>query len=124
MRFEKGDALKVAVALDQKGERFDMVVCDPPKLASNAREVEGALRHYRKVNSEAARRVTTGGLLVTCSCSGHVTPEEFIRAVLAGVRDAGRDAVMLRLDGAASDHPTPLAFAEGRYLKCMTLRIT
>ena len=124
VRFERGDALKVAVALDQKNERFDLVICDPPKLASNAREVEGALRHYRKVNSEAARRVTTGGVMVTCSCSGHVTPEEFIRAVLAGVRDAGRDAVMLRLDGAASDHPTPLAFAEGRYLKCVTLRIT
>ncbi|MDB4929017.1 MAG: m5C1962 methyltransferase RlmI [Myxococcaceae bacterium] len=124
VRFERGDALKVAVALDQKNERFDLVICDPPKLAGNAREVEGALRHYRKVNSEAARRVTTGGLLLTCSCSGHVTPEEFIRAVLAGVRDAGRDAVMLRLDGAASDHPTPLAFVEGRYLKCATLRIT
>ena len=124
VRFERGDALKVAVALDQKGERFELVVCDPPKLAGNAREVEGALRHYRKVNSEAARRVTTGGVLVTCSCSGHVTPEEFIRAVLASVRDAGRDAVLVRLDGAASDHPTPLAFAEGRYLKCATLRVT
>lgn len=124
VRFERGDALKVAVALDQKNERFDLVVCDPPKLAGSAREVEGALRHYRKVNAEAARRVTTGGLLVTCSCSGHVTPEEFTRAVLAGVRDAARDATLVRLDGAASDHPTPLAFVEGRYLKCATLRIT
>ncbi len=123
VRFEHGDAVRFAAALDQKGERFDVVVCDPPKLASNAREVEGALRRYRKINGEAARRVEPGGVLVTCSCSGHVTPEEFLRAVLAGVRDAGRDAVLLRLDGAASDHPTPLAFPEGRYLKCATLRL-
>ena len=123
VRFEHADAIKFAAAMDLRGERFDIVVCDPPKLAKNAREVDGALRRYRKINGEAARRVLPGGVLVTCSCSGHVTPEEFLRAVLAGLRDAGRDAVLLRLDGAAPDHPTPLAFPEGRYLKCATLRL-
>lgn len=105
-------------ALDAEGQRFDLVIVDPPKLAHAPREVEQALGLYRRLNAAAARRLVSGGMLVSCSCSGSVGADDFLRAVNAGVRDAGRDASLLDLRGAALDHPVALASAEGRYLKC------
>ncbi|MBL8604937.1 MAG: class I SAM-dependent rRNA methyltransferase [Myxococcales bacterium] len=120
VRFERSDAK--AWMLKHK-TRFDVVVLDPPKLAHHGREVEEALGHYRKLNAAAAARVEPGGVLVTCSCSGMVKADEFVRAVAAGVRDAGRDASLVSLRGAAGDHLTPAAFEEGRYLKCAVLTV-
>lgn len=120
---QRGDAKMVMSHLADKAERFDVVVLDPPKLAHSAREVEKATGHYRKLNAMAARVLAPGGLLVTCSCSGSVSSDVFLRAVSAGVRDAGRDATVLSVRGAAVDHPSPVAFSEGRYLKCVLLRL-
>jgi len=117
VRYTRGDVRKVLEALDADA-RFDVVVLDPPKLAHAPRETEQALGLYRRLNAAAARRVAPGGLLVTCSCSGSVSAEDFLRAVAAGVRDVGRDASVLELRGAAPDHPVAIAFSEGRYLKC------
>ena len=119
----RGDAKLVMSQLADKRERFDLVVLDPPKLAHNAREVEKATGHYRRLNALAARVLAPGGILVTCSCSGSVSGDVFLRAVAAGLRDAGRDAVVLAMRGAAVDHPSPVAFAEGRYLKCVVARV-
>lgn len=118
VRFTRGDVRKVLEALDAEGQRFDLVIVDPPKLAHAPREVEQALGLYRRLNAAAARRLVSGGMLVSCSCSGSVGADDFLRAVNAGVRDAGRDASLLDLRGAALDHPVALASAEGRYLKC------
>ncbi len=119
----RGDAKTVLTQLADAGERFDLVVLDPPKLAHSAREVEKATGHYRRLNAMATRVLAPGGLLVTCSCSGSVNVDTFLRAVSAGVRDAGRDASVLAVRGAATDHPSPVAFAEGRYLKCVVARV-
>ncbi len=119
----RGDAKMLLSQMADRGERFDLVVLDPPKLAHSAREVEKAAGHYRKLNAMAARVLAPGGLLVTCSCSGSVSVDVFLRAVAAGVRDAGRDASVLATRGAAIDHPSPVAFAEGRYLKCILARV-
>ncbi len=118
VRYSRSDVRKAFEALEADGQRFDVVVLDPPKLAHAPREVEQALGLYRRLNAAAARRVAPGGLLVSCSCSGSVSPDDFVRAVATGVRDAGRDASLLELRGAAPDHPVAIAFAEGRYLKC------
>lgn len=122
-RFIKGDARKVLGDHDELPGRFDVVVCDPPKLAARAKEVRDALQHYRRTNALAAARVETGGLLLTCSCSGSVTVDELLRAAAAGARDAGRDLIVLRTTGAGADHPYPAAFDEGRYLKCVLARV-
>ncbi len=121
--YTRGDAKLVMSQLADRGERFDLVVLDPPKLAHSAREVDKATSHYRKLNAMAARVLAPGGVLVTCSCSGSVAPDVFLRAVATGVRDAGRDASVLAMRGAAVDHPSPVAFSEGRYLKCAVLRV-
>jgi len=120
IRYVRGDARKTMDSLDA---RFDLVVLDPPKLAHHAREVDKALGLYRRLNATAARRVEPGGLLVTCSCSGSVSVDALLRAVTVGVRDANRDASILDVRGQAIDHPVPVAFPEGRYLKCVVARV-
>jgi 23S rRNA (cytosine1962-C5)-methyltransferase len=76
--FEAGDVLKVLEKLKDRGERFDVVVCDPPKYASHARDVEAALTGYRRLNLAAVSVLEPGGILATCSCSGLVGRQPFL----------------------------------------------
>jgi len=121
--YKKGDVRDVLGELGRAGERFDVVVIDPPKLAHSAREVEKAMANYRRLNAGAAQLVRDGGVLVTCSCSGSVTADTFLRAVALGARDMGRAAQVIAVRGAAGDHPSMAAFPEGRYLKCVIARL-
>lgn len=123
-RFIKGDVRKVLGDRDELPGNFDVVVCDPPRLASHGREVRDALQHYRRTNALAMARVEPGGLILTCSCSGSVSLDDFLRAAAAGARDAGRELAVLRTTGPGADHPYPAAFDEGRYLKCVLARVT
>jgi 23S rRNA (cytosine1962-C5)-methyltransferase len=123
VRWRRADAKKVFVELAAQGERFDVVVIDPPKLAHNARELRDALGHYRKLNGLAAALVAPGGVLVSCSCSGAVSVDDLLRAIALGARDANREHFVLDVHGAAADHPVPVAFPDGRYLKCVFGRV-
>jgi 23S rRNA (cytosine1962-C5)-methyltransferase len=103
--------------------RFDMVVLDPPKLATSRPELEAALRKYYDLNCLAMQVVRPGGLLLTCSCSGLVSQAEYVELVLrAGVR-ANRGIQVLRESGAAPDHPVSVECPESGYLKAMWLRV-
>jgi 23S rRNA (cytosine1962-C5)-methyltransferase len=99
---------------------WDIVVCDPPSFAPSARALPGALRAYRELNRAAAAVVAPGGLLVTASCSSHVTPAAFAAAVAEGLEGRGR-AIEHR--GAGLDHPVLPAFPEGRYLKLLVVAL-
>jgi 23S rRNA (cytosine1962-C5)-methyltransferase len=123
VRWTRGDARKVMTQLHAEGEKFDLVIVDPPKLAIGARDVEEARGHYRKLNTVAVKLVAPGGLLVTCSCSQAISGSEFLRAVATGAREGGREVMVLRLLGQPPDHPVPAAFPEGRYLKCVVARV-
>ncbi len=123
VRWMRGDARKVMTQLHADGEKFDLVVVDPPKLAVGARDVEEARGHYRKLNALAAKLVVRGGLLVTCSCSQAITGSDFMRAVATGARESQREVMVLRLLAQPPDHPVPAAFPEGRYLKVVLARI-
>jgi 23S rRNA (cytosine1962-C5)-methyltransferase len=105
------------------GERFDLVVLDPPKLAPAQRHLERARLAYEGLNAAAIRLVAPGGLLATCSCSAALGPEELLRLVAVGARRVGRRATVLAIGGQAPDHPTPAAFPEGRYLTCAFLAL-
>lgn len=121
--YRKGDVRDALGDMNRAAERFDLVVIDPPKLAHSAREVEKAMGQYRRLNAGAAGLVREGGVLVTCSCSGSVPIDTFLRAVALGARDAGRAAQVIAVRGAAADHPSLAAFPEGRYLKCVIARL-
>jgi len=105
------------------GTTFDTVVLDPPAFAKSKRAVPGALRGYKELNLRALKMLRPGGTLVTCSCSHHVSWDEFHGVVAAAAGDAQRRVLLLERRGAAPDHPVILNIAETEYLKCLILRV-
>jgi 23S rRNA (cytosine1962-C5)-methyltransferase len=105
------------------GESFDLIVLDPPKFAHTAAHAARAARAYKDSNVQALRLLAPGGLLMSYSCSGGVSPELFQKIVADAALDAKRTArIVQRLQGAA-DHPVDLAFPEGEYLKGLLLQL-
>ncbi|MCX7164563.1 MAG: class I SAM-dependent methyltransferase [Betaproteobacteria bacterium] len=109
--------------LRSSGDRYDLIVLDPPKFAHTAAHAERAARAYKDINLTALRLLAPGGLLMSYSCSGGVSAELFQKIVAGAALDAGRTArIVQRLQGAA-DHPVDLAFPEGDYLKGLLLQV-
>lgn len=104
-------------------ERFDVVVCDPPKFAHNAQQIERAARGYKDLNLNSFKLIKPGGYLMTFSCSGAVSADLFQKIVFGALADSGRQAQILRHLGPSEDHPVALTFPEGAYLKGLLLRI-
>ncbi len=102
----------------------DLIVLDPPSLARRKQQRHAALRTYRRLNAAAMAALPDGGLLATASCTAQVGPEAFREALAAAAAEAHVDAQLLHESGHALDHPVPLAFPEGRYLKFALLRIS
>jgi 23S rRNA (cytosine1962-C5)-methyltransferase len=121
--FRRGEAFAEAERLSGKGERFDIVVADPPAFAKSRREAPAALRGYRKLVRLAAGLAARGGVLFVASCSYHVGAAEFVEAVRRGLADSGRSGRILRTAGAAPDHPVHPALPETAYLKSTTLAL-
>ena len=116
-----GDAFQILRDWSDAGERFDAIVLDPPAFAKSKRAVEGALRGYKELNLRALKMLKPGGLLVTCSCSHHVSWTDLEGAVASATTDASRRVRLLERRGAASDHPVILNLPETEYLKCLIL---
>ncbi len=120
---ETADAFEKLDGLVAAGERFGMVVLDPPKFARSRASVDDALRAYHRVNRLAVDLLEPGGILVTCSCSGSVTRDGFLE-MLAGVAQRGRRTIqLLEVRGAAADHPVSASCLEGEYLTCVIARV-
>jgi 23S rRNA (cytosine1962-C5)-methyltransferase len=105
------------------GASFDIIVLDPPAFAKTKRAVEGALRGYKELNLRALKMMRSGGLLVTCSCSHHVSWADLESAVASAAADASRRVRLLERRGAAPDHPVVLNLPETEYLKCLMLEV-
>lgn len=119
----EADAFEILRDWSQASERFDAIVLDPPAFAKTKRAVEGAMRGYKELNLRALKMVRPGGLLVTCSCSHHVTWADFEAAIAAAAADASRRVRLLERRGAAPDHPIILNLPETEYLKCLVLEV-
>ncbi len=104
------------------GERYRVVVLDPPAFAKNKAAVERAVRGYKEINLRAIKLLEPGGILISSSCSYHMQAEHFERLLLDAGRDAGRSLQVLERRSQARDHPERLGFPESRYLKCLVLR--
>ena len=102
---------------------FDLLVCDPPAFAKSRNEVERAARGYKDVNLFAMRLVSPGGLMMTFSCSGHMSLDLFQKVLFAAALDAGRRVSIVRRLTAGPDHPVSLYCPEGEYLKGFLLEI-
>lgn len=121
--FRRGDAFAEAGSLAAAGERFDIVIADPPAFARSKRDAPAALRGYRKLARLAAGATAAGGFLCLASCSHNVAAGEFAEAVRRGLADAGRSARIIRSAGAAPDHPIHPDLPESAYLKSLTLAL-
>jgi len=106
-----------------EGPAYDTIVLDPPAFAKSQRAVEGALRGYKELNLRAMKLLRPGGTLITCSCSHHVSVEDFTAIVSAAAGDAGRRVRLLERRGASGDHPVQLTIPETEYLKCMICEV-
>jgi 23S rRNA (cytosine1962-C5)-methyltransferase len=101
---------------------FDLIVCDPPKFARARKDLEAALKGYRRLNQLALQALAPGGILCTASCSQLVDAIELERAVAAAAKEAHREVQVLEVASQAPDHVVPAAFVEGRYLKFLVCR--
>lgn len=117
------DAFKTLRRLVDEGERFDLIVLDPPKFAPTRDSVDRAARAYKDVNLSGLKLLRPGGLLFTYSCSGAIDMDLFQKIVAGAAADAKVDARILKRLGAGVDHPLLTAFPEGEYLKGLLLQI-
>ncbi|HJQ35937.1 MAG TPA: class I SAM-dependent rRNA methyltransferase [Thermoanaerobaculia bacterium] len=107
----------------QQRERFDFIVCDPPAFAKSRGDVERAARGYKDINLYALKLVEPGGMLMTFSCSGHMSLDLFQKVIFAAALDAGRCVSIVKRLGAGADHPVSLYCPEGEYLKGFLLEV-
>jgi 23S rRNA (cytosine1962-C5)-methyltransferase len=101
------------------GQRYDTIVLDPPAFAKSKRDLDAALRGYKELNLRALKMLRPGGILVTCSCSFHVSQALFLEMLGEAARDAHRALRLVEIRGQAKDHPILLNVPETAYLKCL-----
>lgn len=123
MEHRVGDTRRELDALHRRGERFDLVVLDPPKFAPTRKHLDAALRAYRRVNFEGMRLLTPGGVLVTCSCSAAMRGDAFQRMLALAAADAKKRLTVFDFGTQSPDHPHPAGFPEGRYLDVIFARV-
>jgi 23S rRNA (cytosine1962-C5)-methyltransferase len=115
----EADAFDLLRDWSDSGTQYDTIVLDPPAFAKSKRAVEGALRGYKELNLRALKMLRPGGVLVTCSCSHHISGADFTATVASAAADAGRHVRLIERRGAAPDHPVILTIPETEYLKCL-----
>ncbi len=123
VRFVQADLFPWLREVTAAGQRFDVVVLDPSKQTRDREAVELALKRYLDMNRLALQSVAPGGIFLTCSCTGLVSEETFLDTVRRAAWQAGRTVQVLRLSGAAADHPFLVHVPEGRYLKAVFCRV-
>ena len=123
MTFRRGEAFAELTRLGEAGERFDVVVADPPAFVKLKRELKPGLKGYRKLVRLAAGLVSVDGLLFVASCSYHVDHPTFAETVRGGLRDARRGGRILYSGGAGFDHPVHPYLPESAYLKSFLLQL-
>jgi 23S rRNA (cytosine1962-C5)-methyltransferase len=105
------------------GERFDTIVLDPPAFAKNRASLASAARGYKEINLRALKLLNPGGVLVTSTCSYHVSEEMFLEIIADAALDARRRVQLIEKRGQSSDHPVLLGVPETHYLKCAIARV-
>jgi 23S rRNA (cytosine1962-C5)-methyltransferase len=119
----KGDAFDVLEALGEERARFDIVIIDPPAFAKRKKDLPKALAAYKRLNQLALKLLADNGILVSCSCSYHMSAEDLQDAIAKAARGAGKHLQVLELGGQAPDHPVHPAIPETRYLKAYFCRV-
>lgn len=122
-RFTRCDVMEEMERLNDEGERFAAVICDPPPFARSRKDLEPAARAYRKLARLAAGIVEPGGFLLLASCSHNVSAERFAAECAAGIGRAGRKSALIHSAGAGPDHPVHPMLPESSYLKALVYTV-
>lgn len=120
LNVEKGDCFdKLREARDEK---FDLIVLDPPAFIKSKSRLNEGIKGYREINLSAMRILAAEGTLITCSCSHHLSDEDFLAMLRSSARQSRRQFKILNLTTQSPDHPILLAMPETKYLKCAVLK--
>lgn len=123
VRTLRDDAFDALASLREAGERYDVIVVDPPAFIKRRRDIPKGQAAYRKLNQLAMQLLPRDGILVSCSCSHHLAQDELIGTVQQAARHVGRFAQIVEVGGHAPDHPLHPAIPESRYLKALFCRV-
>jgi 23S rRNA (cytosine1962-C5)-methyltransferase len=123
VEFREANVFDALRELETAGERFDTIVLDPPAFAKNRASVKPAARGYKEINLRAIKLLNPGGILVTCSCSYHMSEEMFLGIIAEAANDAHRKLQLVEKRTQASDHPILFGVPETYYLKCIIARV-
>ena len=122
VEFREANVFDALREFETRGERFDVIVLDPPAFAKNRASLKSALRGYKEINLRALKLLQPGGVLITCTCSYHVLEELFLEIVSEAAIDAHRRVQIIEKRMQASDHPVLIGMPETYYLKCVIAR--
>jgi 23S rRNA (cytosine1962-C5)-methyltransferase len=120
--FREANVFDALRELQEAGERFDTIVLDPPAFAKNRASVPAAARGYKEINLRALKLLAPGGVLVTCTCSHHMTEPLFLDVLRDAAADARRRLQIVERRAQSSDHPVLVGVPETYYLKCVVAR--
>jgi len=123
IQFREADIFELLSGYAAARRQYSMVVLDPPAFAKSRRNVEPAATAYKEINLRALRLLPPGGVLVTCSCSHHLSEAALLEIVAQASLDAGRTLRVLERRTQAQDHPILLTVPETHYLKCLILEV-
>jgi 23S rRNA (cytosine1962-C5)-methyltransferase len=118
----QADVFALLRSRSSEGKRYDVIILDPPAFTKTAEKLEKAYSGYKEINLQALKLLRSGGYLVTCSCSQHMTPGLFLEMLGEAAADSGRIVQMTEFRIQGQDHPTLLGSEESLYLKCVILR--
>jgi 23S rRNA (cytosine1962-C5)-methyltransferase len=121
--FEAHNCFDLLRDLTDAGEKFDLVILDPPAFTKNKAAVQSAIRGYKEINLRGLKLVRPGGFLVTCSCSQHVLPEMFQEVINQAARDAKKRIRLVEFRTQGYDHPILPQSVETKYLKTMIIQV-
>jgi 23S rRNA (cytosine1962-C5)-methyltransferase len=123
VEFREANVFDALRELEAGGERFDVIVLDPPAFAKNRASLKAAIRGYKEIHLRALKLLHAGGVLITCTCSYHVSEELFLEIVNQAAIDARRRVQVIEKRMQAADHPVLLGMPETYYLKCVIARV-
>ncbi len=123
VEFREANVFDALREMEAAGERFDTIVLDPPAFAKNRSSVKPAVRGYKEINLRAIKLLNSGGILVTCTCSYHMSEEMFLGIIAQAANDAHRKLQLVEKRTQASDHPILMSVPETYYLKCVIARV-
>jgi Predicted SAM-dependent methyltransferases len=122
-KFETANAFDKLHELQDAGEKYDVVILDPPAFTKSRATVEGASRGYKDINLRAMKIIKRGGFLVTASCSQHMTPDLFKEVIFDAAKDAKKTLRQVEYRAQAKDHPVLWSSGETHYLKFIILQV-